>query len=225
LFLAAVVVNRNLTALLTLAAGAVIVALVRFRVRALAVGAAAFALVALTVLAVPALRQRAAWISADVRGGNWNAVLSYRLGAWAAALEMARARPLVGFGPGTFAAEFVPHRLRAELRYRQRLTSPTSAGSYSEAHSDYLQGLAEIGVIASAAAVALVAVIFARLWRRAFRAASPAQAEAALLAAVLASFAMAALTWFPLQRAFSAAPLLLVLGRALRVTAEGEASS
>jgi O-antigen ligase len=51
---------------------------------------------------------------------------------------MIRERPLLGYGPGTFAAEFVPHRLRAEIFWSRRLVNPQLNSFYAQAHCEYL---------------------------------------------------------------------------------------
>ncbi|HQN08807.1 MAG TPA: hypothetical protein PK569_14700, partial [Thermoanaerobaculia bacterium] len=109
---------------------------------------------------------------------------------------------------------FVPSRLAAERRLGRPLTTLTEAGSYAEAHSDVLQLPAEIGLPAAGAFAASLALLLAALLRRARRAEG---VEAAVLLAVLATGLVAALTWFPLQRAVTAAPLLLAVGRTLRL--------
>ena len=217
LFGAGLLVNQNLTALMAVFAGTAVLLVLRFRRRAaLPVGAAALAVV-VAVAAYPPLRHRAQELAAAARTGHWDALVSCRGGPWAAAVEMTRERPLVGFGPGTFAAEYVPHRLAAEIRARRRYVSPLVTSSYAEAHSDYLQVATDAGVPAALAAIGaagcLIAAIVAVAWRRR----SP---EAIVLAAVLATGAAAALTWFPLQRPITAVPLLLAAGRAWRVAAE-----
>ena len=57
-----------------------------------------------------------------------------------------RERPLLGYGPGTFAAEFVPNRLRAEMFWSRRLVNPQLNGFYAQAHCEYRQALAEAGI-------------------------------------------------------------------------------
>src|SRR5215471_3220700 len=53
------------------------------------------------VLAYRPMRVRAAEAVWAMKQGDWDHVVTYRLGAWAAAVEMARDRPWLGFGPGT----------------------------------------------------------------------------------------------------------------------------
>jgi O-antigen ligase len=130
---------------------------------------------------------------------------------------MTRERPLLGFGPGTFPAEYIPHRLAAEIRAKRRFVSPLVTSSYAEAHSEYLQVASDAGILAALAAIGAVGGLLVAIVGAAWRRRSP---EAIVLAAVLATGAAAALTWFPLQRPITAVPLLLAAGRAWKVAAE-----
>ena len=220
LFGAGLLVNQNLTALTALLAGAAVLFVLRFRKRALAPIGAAVLGVVVAVLAYAPLRQRAGELARAARSGNWDALVSFRGGPWAAAVDMTRERPLLGFGPGTFGAEYVPHRLAAEIRAKRRFVSPLITSSYAEAHSDYLQVATDAGVpaalLALGAAAGLLAAVAMAAWRR-------RDPETVVLAALLATAAAAALTWFPLQRPITAVPILLAAGRAWRVAADAPA--
>lgn len=213
--LASLLVNRNLTALLAVTVGLGTLAVALAGRRALLPLVAGVAVLAGVVAVVPPLRERVVRTAADARAGRWDDLTSNRLGAWAAALEMVRARPLTGVGAGTFGADFVPYRLAAELRWRTRFVIPVVTSTFTETHSEYLQALAEVGVPAGMAAIVATAVLLGALARRA----GPASPEAAVLLALLCGGAVAALTWFPLQRPASAVPLLLAAGRAWRLLA------
>jgi O-antigen ligase len=213
--LVALLANGNLTSVLVLATGGVVLLLAHAGRRALAaLAAVVVALVAVVALAPP-LRARIDRIVVEGREGRWDDLTSNRLGAWAAALEMIRARPLTGVGPGTFGAEFVPHRLAAEIRWRSRFVTRTLTSTFSEAHDDYLQAFAELGVPAAGAAIAAWVLLLVALARQT----GPAAPEATILLAVLCGGAVAALTWFPVQRPATAVPLLLAAGRAWRLVA------
>ena len=217
LFAAALVVNLNLTALTAALAGAGVLLVVLYRRRAALPIAGAVLLAGLAVAGYAPLRNRAAEAAKFARHGNWDALVSFRGGPWAAALEMMRERPLTGFGPGTFAAEYAPHRLAAEIRLHRRFVAPLLTSAYAETHCDYLQVFADAGVPAGLLVLGAAACLLAAVGRAAWRSRS---AEAAILLALLAAGAAAALTWFPLQRPVTAVPLLLAAGRAWRISGE-----
>ena len=219
LFTGALLINQNLTALSALLLGAALLLILRFRRKAALPLAAALAAAVLAVAVYAPLRHRALTSVNAARAGNWDALVSFRGGPWAAALEMVRERPLSGFGPGTFGAEYVPHRLSAEIRARRRFISPLLTSSYAEAHSDYLQAASDAGIpvaiLASGAAACLLLAAARAAWGR-------RDPEAAVLLAVLVAGAWAALAWFPLQRPVTAVPLLLAAGRAWRISEPAE---
>nr|MDQ2970207.1 O-antigen ligase family protein [Acidobacteriota bacterium] len=186
----------------------------------LPLGAAVLA-AALGIAVYAPMRGRAVQAARSLRAGDWDQLLSYRTAPWAAALWMIRDRPLLGFGPGTFGAEFVPHRLQAEIDLRRRLTSPLASSTYGEAHCDYIQPFAEAGVPAGVAVLGAAALLLGSLASFARSATGSAKREAVLLLALLAAGAMAAVTWFPLQRPITALPLLLAAGRGWRISRGG----
>jgi len=228
LFIGALLVNQNLTSLSALAIGSALLLFGLQGRRALVPILGFLLLLAAAVSAYRPTRERAVQAVTAIRARQWDRLTSYRLGPWAAAVVMASERPLLGFGPGTFEAEFVPHRLKAEIRLRRRLTNPLPTSSYSEAHCDYLQPFAETGAPAGLAALACAAALLAGLARTARDTAAPHRTEAILLLAFLGSGAASALTWFPLQRPITAIPLLLAAGRAWRISrraADSDASA
>jgi O-antigen ligase len=219
LSLAGIVVNRNLTAIAALGIGVFVLLLLYFGRRSRWPVLGVVAALAVASFAVVPLRERMKDVVGMARRGEWDRLTTYRTGAWAAAIQMTRERPLLGWGPGTYAIEFTPHRLAAEVRARRRYVNPLLTSSYSEAHSDYLQAFAETGIPGGSAALIAVGALVLAVGRRAARP-GPDRIEAAILVALLAAGAAAALTWFPLQRTISAAPLLLAAGRSWRVAAQ-----
>ncbi|MEP6769535.1 MAG: O-antigen ligase family protein [Acidobacteriota bacterium] len=224
LFSGALLVNRNLTSFSALAAGAAVLVFGLFGRRALLPLAAALLLVFTGMFAYRPMRDRATAAVRSARAGDWDVLLSYRLAPWAAALRMARERPLTGYGPGTFGAEYVTHRLDAEISARRRFVSPLATSTYGEAHCDYLQPFAEVGIPAGLAAIAAAALLVIGLARAVRAAPAGGRVESLLLLALLSAGAVAALTWFPLQRPITAVPLLVAAGRAWRLTAPGSGS-
>jgi O-antigen ligase len=212
---AALLANQNLTALTAALVGAAALLGMLHGRRAVLPMAGAVLAAAFAFAAYPPLRHRAREAVAAARSGSWDALVSFRGGAWAAGVEMARERPLLGFGPGTFGAEYVPHRLAAEIRARRRFVAPLLTSSYAEAHCDYLQVFSDAGTPAGLLTLAAVASLFAALVAAVRR---HRAAEAILLLGVLAAGATAALTWFPLQRPVTAVPILLAAGRAWRIS-------
>jgi len=218
LFLIALALTRDLTGWIALAVGAMPFGherLVNRRRRAWA-AAAMLALVA-GVIAIAGLRGRIAGLVHKAETGKLDSLLSYRPIPWAAAVEMIRERPLLGYGPGTFAAEFVPHRLRAEIFWSRRLVNPQLNSFYAQAHCEYLQALAEAGIPAGLAADAAFAMLIVGLVRKRGRLPEPIRAEAQVILAILLAGSIAALGWSPLQEPALAAPLLLTAGRGWRV--------
>ena len=217
-----VVAASSLTPVLAMSAGLALLALFQLPARRLAAGAALLALAALLAFAlVPGLRLRAGEVRQLMAEGDYDALTSYRFGAWAAAGEMIARRPLAGYGPGTFASEFVAHRLEAETRWGRRLVNPVFAGgSYEDAHCDYLQIAAESGVPAALLIVTAGGLAALVLLRRARRAAGGDRHEATVMLALVAVVAVAALAWFPMQRPLTVLLALMLLGRTWAIGAE-----
>jgi O-antigen ligase len=214
---AALVINATISALAAVAAGVATVLAAERGWRGMGAALGIGILLCTAAAAWAPLRTRVLDAIQDARRGSWDDLTSNRLGPWAAALEMIRARPLAGSGPGSFPVEFVPRRLEAEIRHRTRLVIPRITSSYGEAHDEYLQAAAELGVPTAAALAAAAAAVIVGLVRRLRAAAGGARVEATALLALLLTGAVAALTWFPFQRPASVVPLLLAWGRAWRM--------
>lgn len=209
--LAALLSVRSLTGLFAAVAGLAAVALATPRLRRPALLAIPVVLVA--VAALPPVRARVVTLAAQLRRSDVAALGTYRAGPWAAAVEMARRRPLTGFGPGTFGAEYPVHRLAAERRTGTRLTTPVPYASYGAAHNDLLQAAAELGLPAALTIGGAALLVVTGLARRA--ASGP---EPAALLGLLVAGGVASLAWFPMHRPELALPLLVALGRGLTVS-------
>ncbi|MCU1348753.1 MAG: O-antigen ligase family protein [Acidobacteria bacterium] len=168
---------------------------------------------AVTILAVPRFRIRGHFVLKAARQHRFNAVLSGRLEPILAAGEMTRAHPVTGVGPGTFRSEYFEAKLAVDRKYRTLMPERMEVWqqermlSFSEAHDEYAQIAAELGL----PGLALFLIILVLLARRSFRpAASGGRAgfsrDFALPA--VAAFAISILVQFPLR---VAAPLTFVL--------------
>ena len=78
-----------------------------------------------------------------------------RLNRWEAAWRMFQARPVVGFGPGTYAFEYAPYQDPEKLTIIS-----TNFGDGGNAHSEYLGPLAEMGILGFIAVLVFVSVLF-----------------------------------------------------------------
>ncbi len=217
LCVATIAINRQLTSAVAFAAGALTILAVRWRTRwIVALGAGAVLCAACAAL-VPSIRN-VTWSALPISGvADYQRITTYRLGAWAAAVEMVRARPLTGFGPGSYAAEAQRHRLRAEIRVKARLLPPPTANAFVYAHQEYLQLAAEMGVPTLLALLLALGTMLIALLRLA---SSPGPTEVLAVVGVIACGAVAALAWFPLQVPFTAVLLLLACGRGWRLLAD-----
>ena len=78
-----------------------------------------------------------------------------RINRWACAIDMFKERPVLGFGPGTYAFEY------ARFQRPENLTIiSTNFGDGGNAHSEYLGAMAEMGLFGLLAILGLVYAIF-----------------------------------------------------------------
>lgn len=80
-----------------------------------------------------------------------------RLNRWGSAIRMWQDRPVLGWGPGTYAFEYAPYQLSSS-----RTIISTNAGNMGNAHSEYLGPLAEQGLPGMLLMIALVGFIMYR---------------------------------------------------------------
>lgn len=64
-----------------------------------------------------------------------------RINRWKCAMRMVAARPLTGFGPGTYAFQYGVYQKSSELTIIS-----TNAGDVGDAHSEYFSALSELGI-------------------------------------------------------------------------------
>jgi O-antigen ligase len=212
----AMVLTQTLAALIALAAGSALLwafLLPRRQVLLLFGGGAALVLV--LALAVAPLRERIAAKAAEARAGNWNSVLTGRLDGWNAALWMIREHPWTGVGHGAYRPEFVP-AMNELLDQGYQMYPQHVQPVFANAHNEYLEAVADWGLLA-------IAVLAWGLWvlARALRRGREEPGQALAWAGVSA-LAVLALVYFPFRIALLAFPALLFLSWVLR---RGDAQS
>ncbi len=180
--------------------------------RSRALRAAAVVSVVLVIVAALAwapTRNRAKELVSAVREHRYVALSSERLPAFAVAMKMFSERPLLGVGPGGFAARYMTYRLDLEEQYPQWITGKNI--NFAEVHNDHLQLLAESGVPGYLLFLAL-------LWRLARISWQRDRDDFARLFALPASvgFAVLALGLFPLELTAVAVPALFIAASTMR---------
>lgn len=78
-----------------------------------------------------------------------------RINRWSCAIAMFKERPIMGYGPGTYAFEYAPFQRPENLTIIS-----TNFGDMGNAHSEYLGALAETGLIGMLSFMAVVVAIF-----------------------------------------------------------------
>ena len=134
-----------------------------------------------------------------------------------AGLEMVRARPLLGAGPGAFSNRFVPSRLAAEERTRRHLVHRSGSAHFDNAHSEPVTLGAETGVPAALASMTAACALFVGLLaRRKLAPKAPDGNSIDALFATLLAVALLSLADFPLRIAVASGPAAFLAGVALR---------
>lgn len=145
----------------------------------------------------PGARTRMTTLVKNAQSGELLEMTSYRLPAFAVALRMFRDRPLLGVGPGVFAARYMPYKLRIDADHPDWIRVGNQ--NFGEVHNDHLQLLAETGVpgylIFLAALVILSRLSFLRRGEMAPR----ARFVRSFAFPAAAAFAALGLAHFPMQ--------------------------
>jgi O-antigen ligase len=87
----------------------------------------------------------------------------FRMDVWQSGLRMLLARPVLGWGAGSFAVEYPVYRSESEFLYSQA-QPPPGFHELEDAHSSWVQTAVETG-FAGLLAWLLVVYVAARLWR------------------------------------------------------------
>lgn len=83
-----------------------------------------------------------------------------RINRWSSAYRMFEARPLFGWGPGTYMFQYAPFQ-----KWSERTIISTNFGEGGNAHSEYIGPLAEQGIMGPIAFIIIVAVVIFRASR------------------------------------------------------------
>lgn len=137
----------------------------------------------------------------EVREGDWYHLLSDRGDGWSAASEMIRARPVSGVGAANFDYLYYPSRLAWFERHGGIGKRSEIASHFNWAHSDPLQMVAELGVVAVVWMASLIVALVAARSR-----AGP------LIALAAAACGPLALLHYPTHLAVALIPIALILG-------------
>ncbi len=212
---AGILASSSVTPLVAVAAGVLLFTLASPRRRAArtAAGAGVLAL----ALLLSGTGSRLVEKAGEAGEGRLGAALTQRDIGYLSALEMVRDHPLLGAGPGRFAAAFVPARLAAEARTGRRLVHASASAQFENAHCDPLTLAAECGVPAALAALVLAGALVAGLAGR-LRAerAEPGSPPAEVLLVLLSAAAVLSLASFPARIPSASGPIAFVAGLAFR---------
>ena len=78
-----------------------------------------------------------------------------RINRWKSAVRMFEARPLFGFGPGTYAFQYAPFQSSDDLTIIS-----TNAGDMGNAHSEFIGPLAEMGLLGPITFIIIIIVFY-----------------------------------------------------------------
>jgi putative inorganic carbon (HCO3(-)) transporter len=80
-----------------------------------------------------------------------------RINRWNCAFRMFKARPILGFGPGTYSFQYAPFQV-----IKDKTIISTNHGDGGNAHSEYIGPLAESGLLGSLSYIAIVILVISR---------------------------------------------------------------
>jgi O-antigen ligase len=155
--------------------------------------------------------------SASADAGNLGG-LGVRLRLWRTFPRIVAREPLYGLGPGQFQAAYPPLRDPQELEASTHGRASTDFSEVEHLHNDWLQGIAEWGLLGGTAWILLLLAGGSAGWK-ALRGADPTRAIAAsaLLPLLLGAALHAPFTYVPAASAQGFVLLGLVLGSASEV--------
>jgi O-antigen ligase len=207
---AGIAMSQTRTAMVAFVAGIVVAALLRPWRQAIAVAVLLMIFAAVALRPSTGIRANFTRLAAAARQRDYPVLFSERAVPFLSAIEMVRANPIAGVGPGCFRYHFMLTRLALEKRYPPSWTRGWPM-NFGETHNDHLQVAAETGLPGYALLAAAIAylAIPARRRRDNVTPRTPEQTVGhAIRAPLAATFFVVALAQFPLQLA---APRLMFL--------------
>lgn len=192
-----ILMTATLSAMIGLTAGLTVLAGMKSWRLLVALVVAGVLIAALALGVYPPVQQRAEQFTRAASAGDLDRVFSFRFLGYLTAWEMVRENPILGLGPGSYAAGYFDYRQKAEERHPFLRTSIARAFNFGEAHNDHLQILAQTGF--PGYAVFLAGLYLAG--RISFRRGESEKRRFAHFVALplVVSFAVMALAQFPLE--------------------------
>ncbi len=154
-------------------------------------------------------RERVASLIVAAERGEYARLTSWRIPAAATAMQMFRDRPVLGVGPGGFAARYMPHRLHVEERNPHWILDVRE--SFGEAHNDHAQVMAETGL----PGYVLFVLFLVSVARRTFQARTDDERTRFVQSfafPAVAAFAAVALGQFPLEMTAASSTAVFAAG-------------
>lgn len=209
--------SRTRTALIALGAGVLVLALRRPWRQAVAVILALVVGTGIVLRAGTPLRAQFEQLVTAARTRNYPLLFSERAVPFLSAIEMIRAHPITGVGPGCFANQFMATRVALGRRYPPEWTRGWPM-NFGETHNDHLQIAAETGLPGYALCCAALLLLAIPARRRTGAGADPPErlVARATRGPLVATFVVLAIAQFPLHLA--SARLMFVTLAALAVS-------
>jgi O-antigen ligase len=169
---------------------------------------AAFFILVTAVSLHPGVRSRMRTLVTDARAGNLSEMTSFRLPAFAAAVEMFRDHPAVGVGPGVFSALYMPYKLRLDSSNPEWIRVGNQ--NFGEVHNDHLQLLAETGLPGYVLFVTALALLAQLSFRKRDQPDERTRFVQMFAFPAVIAFAVLALAHFPMQLTSTIAPAVYI---------------
>lgn len=200
---AGMAMSQTRTAIVAFVAGTIVAALLRPWRQAIAVAVLLIIFAAVALRSSTGIRANFTRLAAAARQRDYAVLFSERAVPFLSAIEMVRANPITGVGPGCFKYQFMFTRMALENRYPASWTRGWPM-SFGETHNDHLQVAAETGLPGYALLFAAVVYLAIPARRRRDDATPRTREQAvahAIRAPLAATFFVVAIAQFPLQLA------------------------